>query len=75
MFYAISPLKDNIYYFPDEKMIAIATIEGSTLKLWDCFSPMEVNLDITIASLASDSVKEVIPGSRRLILLPGSQNP
>ena len=62
MFYATSLLKDNIYYLPAEDVIAIATVDGETLKLWDVFGSQYIDLDKIIALIAPQSVKKVIFG-------------
>jgi hypothetical protein len=62
MFSAIMMLKNNVYYFPDEQLIAIASLDDETLNLLDVFGLQPVELDRLVATLALPTTKEVVFG-------------
>lgn len=62
MFSTIMMLKNNIYYLPEEQLIAIATLDNETLNLLDVFGLQPIELDRLVATLAQPSTKEVIFG-------------
>lgn len=62
MFYCISFLKDNVYHFKSLDLIAIATINGNQLHLWDVFGNTDVDLDTILYSIADSKIDEVVLG-------------
>lgn len=62
MFYCISFMKENIYYFEDIDTIAIAEIEGDTLVIDSVYSNTEADLDCIIGRLADESIRKVMLG-------------
>ncbi len=62
LFYAITILKDNIYYIKSLDVIAIATFKDNQLRLWDIFSKVELELDEVIYSLVNMQIDEIVFG-------------
>lgn len=59
MFYALSFLKNDIYYLPDDETILIASTDKETLTLWGIYGKKEIDIHSAIAKIASKSVKKV----------------
>lgn len=62
MFYCISLMKENIYYFKDIDTIVIAEIEGDNLVIDAVYSDVEVDLDCIMERLADKRIRRVIFG-------------
>lgn len=62
MFYCISLMKENIYYFDDIDTIAIAEIEDDNLVIDAVYSDSEADLDNIIERLADKKIKKVMLG-------------
>lgn len=62
MFYCISLMKENIYYFKDIDTIVIAEIEGDNLVIYAVYSDVEVDLDCIMERLTDKRIRKVIFG-------------
>lgn len=62
MFYAISFLKDNIYYLSDNKVIVVAEISHETVYIQDVFSTEKIPLDRIIDGIININTEKVILG-------------
>lgn len=62
LFYAITILKDSVYYIKSLDVIAIATFKENQLRLWDIFSKAEVALEEIIHCLMDPHIDEIVLG-------------
>ena len=62
MFYCISFMKDNIYYFKDIDTIAICETKGNTLFIYEVYSEEKIDLDCIIKRFAEEKINRVIIG-------------
>ncbi|MDO5517721.1 MAG: GNAT family N-acetyltransferase [Clostridium sp.] len=62
MFYCISLMKENIYYFKDIDTIVIAEVEGDNLIIDAVYSDVEADLDNIIERIADKNTRRVILG-------------
>lgn len=59
MFYALSFLKNCIYYFAEENVIVLASIDNQTLKIWDIFGTKIIEINRIIKAIAPEFITNI----------------